>query len=361
MNRKVSKLGRVAWLTTILMLASAASAMAQGRGGFGGGIPSAEESFRRLDLDQNGQIDPSEFQQVDGTRRGFLTQMGFDGSRPISLREYTEKRDQFFQSNNFSQFRRPDGGGGGGPPSFGGGGPPSFGGGGPPSFGGGGPPSFGGIPGGGRPGEPERREESRSEDRDRRDRERDRDRDRDGSSSSKSSKKKDSKPKPRVTQSLPDEYRSKDKNGDGQIGLYEWDRKAFAQFFALDRNGDGFLTPDELIAATKKSGSSSSSKTSAGIAPTAPTETKAAPTSETTKASDSATASKPAEVAASSESSAAIKSFNSLDRNNDGKLSEEEWQRSRTAREKFKKAGIEVTLPIEQAQFVEWYNQADAQ
>ncbi len=46
---------------------------------------------------------------------------------------------------------------------------------------------------------------------------------------------------------LPEAYRSRDKNGDGQIGLYEWERSKFAEFRKLDKNHDGFLTPQELI------------------------------------------------------------------------------------------------------------------
>ena len=48
------------------------------------------------------------------------------------------------------------------------------------------------------------------------------------------------------TAALPEAYRALDKNGDGQIGLYEWDRAKFAEFRKLDKNGDGFLTPKEL-------------------------------------------------------------------------------------------------------------------
>jgi hypothetical protein len=45
---------------------------------------------------------------------------------------------------------------------------------------------------------------------------------------------------------LPAEYRSLDKDQDGQIGLYEWPRENLADFRQLDRNQDGFLTPREL-------------------------------------------------------------------------------------------------------------------
>lgn len=47
---------------------------------------------------------------------------------------------------------------------------------------------------------------------------------------------------------LPDRYQAFDKNKDGQISLSEWDRSKYAEFRKLDRNRDGFLTPQELAA-----------------------------------------------------------------------------------------------------------------
>ena len=52
----------------------------------------------------------------------------------------------------------------------------------------------------------------------------------------------------RMVPTLPKEYTSKDKNGDGQIGMYEWERTKYSEFIKLDKNGDGFLTPQELTA-----------------------------------------------------------------------------------------------------------------
>lgn len=342
---------------SLLLSGFCATATAQGfRGGDsgrsfgGGGFPSPEDSFRRMDRNQNGQIDPDEL----GFMRDMYSRAGMDVSRPISQQEFIQGsqkiREQFEQarsSGDFSQFRRPESGGGG-PPAFGGG-PPSF---------GGGPPSFGGGP----PGSSERRPDESSDRDSRRDRDRrddsDRDRRGDSSSSSKSSKK-TVKPKVRVTKDLPTDYRDKDKNGDGQIGLYEWDRGAFAQFFNLDRNGDGLLTADELIASAKKSTTSSTSSANGSPATTVAMANGPRPASPTEVAKPSG-ATAPAASATPVEMTAGMKVFVGLDNDRDGKLTDEEWQRSRTARGKFEKAGIAVSFPIQQAQFVELYKQVEA-
>ncbi len=340
-------------MRTIFLLSLAAgtctTVMAQGfrgggpPGGGGGGMPSPEDSFRRMDRNQNGQIDPDE---IPGFFRDMYTKAGMDVSRPISQQEFLQGsqkiREQFEQarsSGDFSQFRRPDGGGG--PPTSSG------------------PPSSSSRP------ESDRGDGRRSEESSREERRDDRGRDerRESSTSGKSSKK-TAKPKTRVTQDLPADYREKDKNGDGQIGLYEWDRKAFSHFYALDRNGDGLLTPDELIAATKKSpsGDKSSSKSVTTTSTAAPAgDSKSSPsTSASSKPSDSSPV-KAASTTAATESSPGVKSFVGLDSNRDGKLSEEEWHRSRTARGKFEKAKIELKFPVERAQFVELYNKVEAQ
>lgn len=54
---------------------------------------------------------------------------------------------------------------------------------------------------------------------------------------------------------LPASVRSLDKDGDGQIGLYEWPREKISQFTDLDGDKDGFLTPAELHDGAKRAAS----------------------------------------------------------------------------------------------------------
>ena len=67
-----------------------------------------------------------------------------------------------------------------------------------------------------------------------------------GSSGSRSSRPPSDGRPYRALEQLPDPYRSYDKDGDGQVGLYEWPKERIRDFIDLDRNDDGFLTMSEL-------------------------------------------------------------------------------------------------------------------
>ena len=170
------------------------------------------------------------------------------------------------------------------------------------------------------------------------------------------------KPKVRVTKELPDESRERDKNGDGQIGLYEWDRKAFAKFQELDRNADGFLTPNELIAPVTKKNSDDSKTAIAASAGKSSDKSNSGKSSDKESRADGKKASsdKPASADKSPPASdtAGDTAFRALDVNSDGQLDATEWERARSASKRFEKAGITVSLPIKQSQFVEFYNTA---
>jgi Ca2+-binding EF-hand superfamily protein len=53
----------------------------------------------------------------------------------------------------------------------------------------------------------------------------------------------------RLPEELPPWFAQYDTDGDGQIGLYEWKktRRPLSEFLAMDRNGDGFLTVEEVL------------------------------------------------------------------------------------------------------------------
>lgn len=47
------------------------------------------------------------------------------------------------------------------------------------------------------------------------------------------------------TRDLPSDFASMDRDGDEQVGLYEWPVGDVQRFLRTDRNGDGFITPRE--------------------------------------------------------------------------------------------------------------------
>jgi Ca2+-binding EF-hand superfamily protein len=68
---------------------------------------------------------------------------------------------------------------------------------------------------------------------------------------------------------LPGWFSQLDSDGDGQIGLYEWRAggRSIEEFQQIDRNGDGFLTMDEVLRYTRPSGTQTGAQSLAGAAP----------------------------------------------------------------------------------------------
>ena len=140
--------------------------------------------------------------------------------------------------------------------------------------------------------------------------------------------------KSRFAPKLPAEYQARDKNGDGQIGLYEWDRAKYAEFVKLDKNGDGFLTAAELL-----------SKNTANV-----------------KTGDSASmGTKPAAnqvpIKQDPISKEARETFARMDKNSDGGIAEDEWASSQRVRPMFENAGIIASLPMDLETFVANFRQ----
>jgi len=130
--------------------------------------------------------------------------------------------------------------------------------------------------------------------------------------------------KSKFVRSLPVEYQARDKNGDGQIGLYEWDRAKYTEFAKLDKNGDGFLTPAEL---------------GPKIVPKAGGPQPGGDDQD------------PLEREARD-------NFSRLDGNRDGSLTEDEWAKSQRTRGMFEQASINVSLPVDAASFTTLYRKA---
>lgn len=158
------------------------------------------------------------------------------------------------------------------------------------------------------------------------------------------------KPRPRLTVDLPTKFSEVDRNGDGQIGLYEWDRAKFKEFFALDQNNDGFLTPRELtsgnpVTPTPRTTLASTSRTSS------PASSQPAEAPKATEAPITPVEFDPE----SSDGRRASFVFRSLDRDKDGTLTEEEWQRSQSTRRDFESKNVKPPLPAKLEQFAGLY------
>jgi hypothetical protein len=67
------------------------------------------------------------------------------------------------------------------------------------------------------------------------------------------------RPDERLPKGLPDWFKARDTNGDGQVSMAEfstdWNPAKEAEFLRLDVNHDGMITPHECLKVEKKSGS----------------------------------------------------------------------------------------------------------
>jgi Ca2+-binding EF-hand superfamily protein len=182
---------------------------------------------------------------------------------------------------------------------------------------------------------------------------------------------------------LPESYLSKDTDQDGQIGLYEWPRNDLENFKRLDRNGDGFLTPRELVAAEASSPASSGSAVVATVAPSSGSER---PGSERSRSESSrgdfgrgdsrrgdfgrgrdrdsgerrSFSTGSADSNANEPQGRAERAFSFMDQNRDDAISEDEWKRSLTVKPLFERAKIEVSFPMKKVEFISKYVQASA-
>jgi hypothetical protein len=163
-------------------------------------------------------------------------------------------------------------------------------------------------------------------------------------------------PKPRIrwpkALKLPDQYRSRDIDKDGQIGMYEWTRSDYATFRKLDLNHDGFLTPQELTPIS--TGKPAAPVVSVTLYPpdAAANDTAASKSSETAPEPAAASA-----APASGQRSEAERFFELLDKDKNDKVTEEEFKKSFLMSKKFADAGISLAFPVTRDEFVRQYPQ----
>ncbi len=323
-------MSRLQTVVTLLITGYAIeSAVAQpGRGG----DPSemADRFFGMMDQNRDGRLDENETRRIPSPMRDAMERMGADFRRGISRDRFGEMLPRAMEEMRRG---RESGGGFGGPP-----------------------PGYGGDRGSGD------RDRDRDRDRDGRDDRgdgrgpsdyrRDDDRSRDsryGSSSRGDSRSRSSRsaPKPpaRVTMDLPESWKVADLDKDGQIGLYEWDRLKYREFFALDLNGDSLLTPQEI---SRSSGASPAPSTTVMAATTVPSS-RSTTTTSAAKPAAAAPSGAPLAAAEYDEKSAegrwAKYVFSRLDKNKDGSLSEDEWNGSAKTRDSFKKHNAQLSFP----------------
>ncbi len=177
------------------------------------------------------------------------------------------------------------------------------------------------------------------------------------------------KPHDRVTKDIPKTFEEGDTDQDGQLAFYEWRKWKRAEtdnFFTYDHNGDGFLTPSELIkgpseakvaaleavkgtsGVTVISNASVSTTTNAStITPTNGGSTSVKPVSTRSSTVSSMTVDMDSAIAKRGKST-----FRLLDKDRSGNVTPDEWASSSKLRPQFTDAGVDLSKPMDENAFI---------
>jgi hypothetical protein len=142
-------------------------------------------------------------------------------------------------------------------------------------------------------------------------------------------------PQERLPDGLPEWYKSRDANADGQIRMSEfstsqWSEKTLTEYYQFDLNKDGVITPGECLAAVQK-GAVSGGSSSRGSSRSGRGESEKSESSSASSDTKSGGSSKPAAGGGEIEPrymKYAVGKIQEQDFNKDGVLSKEEWSRS---------------------------------
>lgn len=76
--------------------------------------------------------------------------------------------------------------------------------------------------------------------------------------------------RPNLPSNIPAWFTEHDKDGDGQVGMHEWQRDKLSEFYKLDRNGDGIITIEEAMRTVQVATPAPASGTATAAADTKP-------------------------------------------------------------------------------------------